>query len=67
MCTDASVIGHAVLRHGLRQRRVFRQPHLPGVSAFDRARMYEQNGRGAGELHHVDAASSGLGDYGRPG
>ena len=58
---------HAVLRHGLRRGRVFRQPHLPGVSATDRAAMYDDMADVLARLHAVDVAAVGLGDYGKPG
>ena len=67
MCDDASVIGTPFFVMDCVNGRVFRQPHLPGVSAPDRARMYEQMAAVLASLHHVDAASIGLGDYGRPG
>jgi aminoglycoside phosphotransferase (APT) family kinase protein len=47
--------------------RVFRQPHLPGVSAADRAAMYEDMADVLARLHGVDPAAAGLGDYGKPG
>ena len=67
MCDDASVIGTPFFVMDCVSGRVFRQPHLPGVSPSDRARMYEQMAAVLATLHHVDAASIGLGDYGRPG
>lgn len=67
MCDDASVIGTPFFIMDCVNGRIFRQPHLPGVSASDRARMYEQMASVLATLHCVDAASIGLGDYGRPG
>ncbi len=67
MCDDASVIGTPFFVMDCVNGRVFRQPHLPGVSSSDRAQMYEQMAAVLATLHHVDAESIGLGDFGRPG
>src|SRR6478672_4733539 len=42
MCQDPAVIGTPFFVMDCVHGRVFRQPHLPGVSPSDRARMYEQ-------------------------
>jgi aminoglycoside phosphotransferase (APT) family kinase protein len=47
--------------------RVFRQPHLPGVSARDRAAMYDDMASVLAALHSVDVSAVGLDDYGKPG
>ena len=67
MCEDASVIGTPFFVMGCVDGRVFRQPHLPGVSANDRAAMYEDMAAVLARLHGVDADAVGLGDYGKPG
>jgi aminoglycoside phosphotransferase (APT) family kinase protein len=67
MCDDASVIGTPFFIMGCVDGRVFRQPHLPGVSAADRAAMYEDMADVLARLHGVDVAAVGLGDYGKPG
>ena len=67
MCTDALVIGTPFFLMDCVNGRVFRQPHLPGVSPADRARMYEQMAAVLASLHCLDPDSIGLGDYGRPG
>ncbi len=67
MCSDDSVIGTAFFVMGCVDGRVFRQPHLPGVPAADRAAMYEDMADVLARLHAVDAAAAGLGDYGKPG
>jgi aminoglycoside phosphotransferase (APT) family kinase protein len=67
MCNDIAVIGTPFFVMDCVAGRVFRQPHLPGVSPSDRARMYEQMAVVLANLHHVEAGSIGLGDYGRPG
>jgi aminoglycoside phosphotransferase (APT) family kinase protein len=67
MCDDATVIGTPFFVMDCVSGRVFRQPHLPGVSAADRSRMYEHMVDVLATLHGVDAAAIGLGDYGKPG
>ncbi|MEP6783327.1 MAG: phosphotransferase [Acidobacteriota bacterium] len=67
MCDDASVIGTPFFIMGCVDGRVFRQPHLPGVSANDRAAIYDDMASVLAALHSVDVAAAGLGDYGKPG
>lgn len=67
MCDDASVIGTPFFVMGCVDGRVFRQPHLPGVSAADRAAMYEDMADVLARLHGVDVAAIGLSNYGKPG
>jgi aminoglycoside phosphotransferase (APT) family kinase protein len=67
MCEDASVIGTPFFVMECVNGRVFRQPHLPGVSARDRAAMYEDMASVLAALHNVDAVAASLGDYGKPG
>ena len=67
MCDDPSVIGTPFFVMGCVEGRVFRQPHLPGVSAAERAAMYTDMADVLARLHRVDVATVGLGDYGKPG
>jgi len=67
MCNDASVIGTPFFVMGCVDGRVFRQPHLPGVSAGDRTAMYDDMVNVLARLHSVEPASVGLDDYGKPG
>jgi aminoglycoside phosphotransferase (APT) family kinase protein len=67
LCEDASVIGTPFFIMGCVEGRVFRQPHLPGVAASDRAAMYADMADVLARLHGVDVAAIGLGDYGKPG
>jgi len=67
MCDDASVIGTPFFIMGCVDGRVFRQPHLPGVSAADRAAMYDDMASVLARLHQVDVNAAGLSDYGKPG
>ena len=67
MCADAGVIGTPFFIMACVGGRVFRQPHLPGVSSADRRAMYDDMVDVLARLHGVDAAAVGLGDYGKPG
>ena len=67
MCDDERVIGTPFFIMECVDGRVFRQPHLPGVTAADRAAMYEDMADVLARLHDVDVAAVGLGDYGKPG
>ncbi|HEX6162573.1 MAG TPA: phosphotransferase [Vicinamibacterales bacterium] len=67
MCEEAGVIGTPFFVMGCVEGRVFRQPHLPGVSAADRAAMYEDMADALARLHQVDVNAIGLSDYGKPG
>ncbi len=66
-CAGAGVIGTPFFIMGCVEGRVFRQPHLPGVSAADRLAMYEDMAGVLARLHSVDVAAVGLSDYGKPG
>ena len=67
LCEDATVIGTPFFLMGCVEGRVFRQPHLPGVGAADRAAMYDDMAGVLARLHAVDVAAIGLADYGKPG
>jgi aminoglycoside phosphotransferase (APT) family kinase protein len=67
LCADASVIGTSFFVMDCVDGRVFRQPHLPGVSPEDRAAMYDDMAAVLARLHQVDVAGAGLADYGKPG
>jgi aminoglycoside phosphotransferase (APT) family kinase protein len=67
LCADTLVIGTSFFVMECVDGRVFRQPHLPGVSPEDRATMYEDMADVLARLHRVDVAAAGLSDYGKPG
>ena len=67
MCDDASVIGTSFFIMGCVDGRVFRQPHLPGVTPDDRVAMYEDMADVLARLHGVGVSAIGLSDYGKPG
>ena len=67
LCTDESILGTSFFVMDCVEGRVFRQPHLPGVSAEERAVMYEDMAAVLARLHAVDVAAASLADYGKPG
>ena len=67
LCTDAEVIGTTFFVMDCVDGRVFRQPHLPGVSPDHRAAIYDDMAAVLARLHAVDVAAAGLSDYGKPG
>ena len=67
LCTDPTVIGTAFFVMGCVDGRVFRQPHLPGVSPQERAGIYDDMAGVLARLHRVDVAAAELSDYGKPG
>src|SRR5687768_7211202 len=67
LCADPLVIGTPFFVMECMDGRVFRQPHLPGVSPEDRAAMYDDMADVLARLHRVDVRAAGLSDYGKPG
>jgi len=67
LCADNAIIGTPFFVMECVDGRVFRQPHLPGVSADDRAAMYQDMADVLARLHTVDVAAVGLSDFGKPG
>ncbi|MFO1133181.1 MAG: phosphotransferase family protein [Hyphomicrobiales bacterium] len=66
LCADDSVIGAAfyVMEHA--EGRVFWEPQAPGLSGADRAALFDSLNATIAQLHGIDPASIGLGDFGRP-
>jgi aminoglycoside phosphotransferase (APT) family kinase protein len=68
LCEDDGVIGSAfyVMEH--LDGRIFWDQRLPEVaSAADRAAMFDSMNKVIADLHRVDYAAVGLGEFGRPG
>src|SRR5437773_5786063 len=68
LCEDDAVIGSAfyVMEH--LDGRIFWDQRLPEIaSAAERAAMFESMNRVIADLHKIDYAAVGLGDFGRPG
>lgn len=67
LCEDVEVIGTAFFVMRYVPGRSFWDPRMPGISAEDRAAIYDSANETLARLHLVDFAALGLSDYGRPG
>ena len=67
LCTDESVIGTAFYVMDMVEGRIFWDATVPGVSNAERAELFGAMNRTIAQLHSVDYAAVGLGDYGKPG
>jgi aminoglycoside phosphotransferase (APT) family kinase protein len=68
LCEDDAIIGSAfyVMEH--LDGRIFWDQRLPEIaSAAERAAMFDSMNRVIADLHKIDYAAVGLGDFGRPG
>jgi aminoglycoside phosphotransferase (APT) family kinase protein len=64
---DPAIIGTEFFLMEYVQGRVFWDPTLPGITAPERAALYDELNRVIAALHTIDPAAIGLADYGRPG
>ncbi len=67
LCTDDSVIGSWFFIMDMVQGRIFWDATFPEVSHADRPAYFDAMNATIAQLHSVDYAAIGLGDYGRPG
>jgi len=67
LCTDESVIGSWFYIMDMVEGRIFWDATVPGVSKTERAAIFDAMNATMAQLHSVDYAAVGLGDYGRPG
>jgi aminoglycoside phosphotransferase (APT) family kinase protein len=67
LCQDEAVIGRAFFVMEYVEGRVLWDQSLPGMSREERAAIYDELNRVIAQLHRVDYAAIGLGDYGKPG
>jgi aminoglycoside phosphotransferase (APT) family kinase protein len=67
LCEDPDVIGTVFYVMSYVAGRNFWDPTLPGLSAAERAAIYDEMNRVLATLHTLDFATHGLADYGRPG
>jgi aminoglycoside phosphotransferase (APT) family kinase protein len=67
LCLDESIIGTTFYVMDFLAGRIFRDARLPGLEPAERAAIYDQLNAVLAQLHKVDYAAIGLGDYGRPG
>ena len=67
LCTDDSVIGSMFYVMGMVEGRIFRDNTLPECAPAERHALYLSMVRTLADLHNIDPAAVGLGDFGRPG
>ncbi|HXD40220.1 MAG TPA: phosphotransferase [Ramlibacter sp.] len=67
LCEDESVIGRAFYIMEFMQGRVLWDQALPGMTATQRAEIYDEMNRVISALHTVKFAERGLANYGKPG
>jgi aminoglycoside phosphotransferase (APT) family kinase protein len=67
LCEDESVIGRAFFVMEYVEGRVFWEQSLPGMTAPERAAVYDEMNRVIALLHRVDCRAAGLSDFGKPG
>lgn len=67
LCTDEAVIGRAFYIMEFVEGRVLWDQSLPGMSNMERTAIYDEMNRVIAQLHTIDYAAIGLGDYGKPG
>jgi aminoglycoside phosphotransferase (APT) family kinase protein len=67
LCLDEAIIGTTFYVMDFLQGRIFRDARLPGLAPAERAAVYDELNAVLAQLHGVDYAAIGLGDYGRPG
>ena len=67
LCTDDAVIGTWFYVMEMVEGRIFWDATVPGVANAERAAIFDAMNATVAQLHGVDYAAVGLGDYGRPG
>jgi aminoglycoside phosphotransferase (APT) family kinase protein len=67
LCDDESVLGSIFYVMDLAKGRSYSNGSLPDFDPDTRGQMYGQLVDTLADLHNIDPASAGLGDFGRPG
>ena len=67
VCTDDAVIGAWFYVMEMVEGRIFWDAALPEIPAAERPAYFDAMNATIAQLHSVDPAAVGLGDYGRPG
>ncbi len=65
LCEDVSLLGAAFYVMEFVDGRIFYDQRLPGIEPGERAALFDGMNRAVAQLHSVDPAAIGLGDYGR--
>lgn len=66
LCEDEAVLGTPFYVMQRLEGRVFHNASLPGLSADERRAIYLSMAETLAQLHAIDPAAAGLGDFGRP-
>jgi aminoglycoside phosphotransferase (APT) family kinase protein len=66
-CDDESIIGTAFFIMEYLDGRVFADQSLPGLTAIERQKLYEQMNLTISGIHRLDYVSLGLETFGKPG
>jgi aminoglycoside phosphotransferase (APT) family kinase protein len=67
LCTDDQVIGTWFYVMEMVEGRIFWDATFPAVSRTERPAYFDAMNAAIADLHRIDPAAIGLGDYGRPG
>ncbi|GAA4029366.1 phosphotransferase [Actimicrobium antarcticum] len=67
LCTDEAVIGRAFYLMEFVDGRVLWDQSMPGMTPTERAAHYDAMNRVIAQLHTIDYAAIGLGEFGKPG
>lgn len=67
LCEDAEVIGSAFYLMDMVEGRIFWDAALSDLAKGERAAIFDAMNAAIAQLHAIDYAAAGLGDYGRPG
>lgn len=67
LCTDEAVIGSWFYVMEMVEGRIFWDATFPGVPDADRPAYFDAMNATIAQLHGIDYAALGLGDYGKPG
>ena len=67
LCEDETLVGRAFYVMDFVDGRVLWDPSLPGMTPAERGAIYAELNRVIADLHTIDFAKLGLGDYGKPG
>lgn len=65
LCEDDSIIGTPFYVMDYSDGRLFKNPHLPGMTAAERAAIYDAMNDVMAKLHNVDFVAAGLEKYGK--
>lgn len=67
LCEDTDVIGTKFYLMSFADGRIFWDPALPELSAYERGQVYDEMNRVLAAIHNVDLAKSGLDTFGKTG